>query len=91
MADLNWKNWVIGALWIVTLGLVGAGYRSIDKSISSIYDCQTKQMELFAEYKLAQEKERGMMWRVIDKLCHYQTDRLNKEGKTPVYIIPEHR
>jgi hypothetical protein len=81
----SWKNWLIAALWSVTILLVGAGYNSIKESLDKIHIYQTAQLKDWSEWKIEHEIKRSIVIRTIDKICDYQAERLKKEGRDPHY------
>lgn len=36
MSDLGWKTWLIGALWMVVMALVGGAWAHLEKRVSAI-------------------------------------------------------
>ena len=83
----GWKDWLIVALWSVAMSLAGLGYSSIKDSVTKVYDCQEAQNKAFTAYQLENEKRWAAIWRVMDKVCGYQADRMNKEGRVPDYHL----
>ncbi|MFA4834846.1 MAG: hypothetical protein WC749_02075 [Dehalococcoidia bacterium] len=83
----SWKNWLIAALWTVTIALATLGYGSIKDSLDKVHVYQAAQLRDWSDWKLDHEKQVAVVWRTLDKICVYQADRLRKEGTVPNYAI----
>lgn len=82
-----WKNWLIASLWSVSLLLAAAGYHSIKESLDKVHAYQAAELQDRAAWKIEYEKQRAIIWRTLDRLCGYQSERLLREGKVPDYSI----
>jgi hypothetical protein len=98
MADSNWswKDAVIAGLWAVTMALAIAGFGSIKEGILDVKKAQSEtalvmsnHIATWGKWEIQYERDRSIVWRVIDRLCGYQSDRLRKEGKLPDYFPTE--
>jgi len=81
----SWKNWLIAALWTVTLILGGFGYNSIKDSLDKNYNFQVSHSQEWANWKIEYTNQQANVWRAIDRICSYQAERLMKEGRVPNY------
>jgi len=98
MADSNWswKDAAIGGLWAVTMLLALAGFGSIKEGILDVKKTQAEtalvisnHITKWGNWEIQYERDRSTVWRVIDRLCGYQGERLRKEGKMPDYFPTE--
>lgn len=92
-SNWSWKDAAIGGLWAITMALALLGFASIKEGIIDVKKSQSEQVMVmnahiatWGKWEIQYERDRSVVWRVIDRLCGYQGERLRKEGKIPNYF-----
>lgn len=92
-SNWSWKDAAIGGLWAVTMALALLGFNSIKDDSREVKTNQAAAVKVMADHitnwgkwEVQYERDRSTVWRVIDRLCGYQGERLRKEGKLPDYF-----
>lgn len=92
-SNWSWKDAAIGGLWAVTMALAVLGFTAIKDNIIEVKTNQAAAVQVMAthisnwgKWEVQYERDRSVTWRVLDRLCGYQSERLRKEGKIPDYF-----